>query len=227
MKRKCLLLLALFVFCCTVAASAQLKFGFRGGLGLPYMRTKGLGQIGGAQAANTGSTFGVHAGALALYQFSIGFWNVEFETDVQFAKLGARLTDTFLGVNAEGWLSIYYVQIPLRANFSFDLGLFNIFASAGPQVGIALFDTFKKSKGERDVKDFLNLPDGKYYETLDLALSMHAGVRLGSLPLRVTFYYDVGVLDIEHRSREITLNNHNFGVSLAYLLWDVYLAGKR
>lgn len=223
MNRKSFVVVALLLMGFSLAASAQLKFGVRAGLGFPNQTGKSEKLLGGGTVTySTARAFGFHAGVLALYQIPMGFGGLEIEGDLQFAKLGGKAKEAMIDlvktlkegkeVAYKPVESLYYLQIPLRANFTFDLGPVNLLAGVGPQFGFGLFGSYKMGDQKTDIK----FGKDEYYSVMDISLSMHAGVRLGALPLQATFFYDLGLMDID--SSDISsVKNHNLGVSLAFL----------
>lgn len=190
----------------SLVTQAQLRFGVRAGVGFPNMTTT----VGNAKTTMS-RNIGFHAGLLAMYQMPLSFGAFELEGDLQFAKLGARTQES------TSKLSLYYIQIPVRANILLDLGFAGVVAGIGPQFGFGLFGSSvlgtKENKIKTDIKFGAN---DAIYNVLDIALSMHAGFRLNTIPLQATSFYDLGLMDIDKGNTTKT-TNHNLGISLAYL----------
>lgn len=215
------IILAIVLSCITLVASAQMHFGIRAGIGFPNQTAK-LGSL----SMTSERTFGFHAGVVGLFQLPLGFADLELEGDLLFAKLGGKSTSTIVKSTMTTNTSLYYLQVPIRANLFFNFAGFGIYGGLGPKFGFGLAGSQStKISGEvRGEKMGTSSTDNKIkfgsgndadYKVMDVALSFHAGVRLGVIPLDASFYYDLGLANIIPESLAKG-KNHNLGLSLAY-----------
>lgn len=213
MKRAGVLIAALLMVAAT-GASAKFGFGVRAGMGAAYANYQ-YNVVGFSKdSKNSGVALAAHAGLAVNFGFTHGF---EVESGAQFALLGSRVKSENLLGDYTWNRSLYVVQIPVRAGWSYPFSdAIGIYAQLGPQFTVAVGGKDKwtgkivKIKGERDNMTFGD--DGKSNRFL-VDLSMHAGVTLGGL--RVGAYYDLGLMNMSS-IEEVKYRPSSAGVSVAY-----------
>lgn len=119
-------------------------------------------------------------------------------------------------------LNIYYLEIPVLAKIKYNLGSFDIFGAIGPYfamgfagsyrynteiLGITVSDTTKIEWGS----------DNNEYKTLDMGLSIGAGIASDAIELGVS--YQMGLISTSNiTSNNYSRKNHVLAISLTYKL---------
>lgn len=210
MKRAGVLIAALLMVAAT-GASAKFGFGVRAGMGAAYANYQ-YNVVGFSKdSKNSGVALAAHAGLAVNFGFTHGF---EVESGAQFALLGSRVKSENLLGDYTWNRSLYVVQIPVRAGWSYPFNdVIGIYAQLGPQFTVAVGGKEKKRiAGIKHDGDMTFGEDGSSNRFL-MDLSMHAGVTLGGL--RVGAYYDLGLMNMSS-IEEVKYRPSSAGVSVAY-----------
>lgn len=214
MKRAGVLIGALLMVTAT-GASAKFGFGVRAGMGAAYANYQYNVAGVSSDSKNSGVALAAHAGLAVNIGFTHGF---EVESGAQFALLGSRVKSENLFGDYTWNRSLYVVQIPVRAGWSYPFSdAIGIYAQLGPQFTVAVGG---KDKHTGDIKiaeiknegDMTFGDDGQNNRFL-MDLSIHAGVTLGGF--RVGAYYDLGLMNVSSVD-ELKYKPSSAGVSLAY-----------
>lgn len=214
MKKAGVLIAALLVMAAT-GASAKFGIGVRGGLGAAYANYQGnFFNLGASESKTTGIALAAHAGLAVNIGLPVGF---EIESGAQFALIGSRTKPTNTLGDFTWNRSIYTIQVPVRAGWSYMFGdVIGIYAQVGPQFTIAVGGkdkaTGKNTIGDLKTGEKIKFGDNDSRRFL-MDLSIHAGVTLGNF--RVGGYYDLGLLNM-NSSDKFTYKPSSAGVSLAY-----------
>ena len=208
------------VFALGATANAQIGFIVRGGY----------------QAANiTGSSFdtkiahGARAGVAAdITVYDGGMSRISIQPGADFAmkgyKVGEIKKDDKIG--ASSTTNLYYVDIPVLANFAFDLGNdLGVFVNAGPYLGVGVggkttmegkFFGFD-GKSDKDIKPFDQ--DNGFLNRLDWGAQVGAGVEYNHLQLGVGTQFGIGDIRNDNwkkANEDKAIRNSNFFVTLGY-----------
>lgn len=193
---------------------------------------------GGYQAANiTGLNpkgellHGGRAGVAAdITVYDGGMSRISIQPGVDFAMKGyqykkeTKVGETTLGANASQ--TLYYVDIPVLANFAFDLGNdLGVFVNAGPYLGVGVSGTSKgglqignwKPESKSDIKPFDK--DNGIYNRLDWGAQVGAGVEYNHFQVGVGTQFGIGDLrneTLKKADKEKALRNSNFFVTVGY-----------
>ena len=208
------------VFALGATANAQIGFIVRGGY----------------QAANiTGSSFdtkianGARAGVSAdITVYDGGMSRISIQPGVDFAmkgyKVGEIKKDDKIG--ASSTTNLYYVDIPVLANFAFDLGNdLGVFVNAGPYLGVGVggkttmegkFFGFD-GKSDKDIKPFDQ--DNGFLNRLDWGAQVGAGVEYNRFQVGVGTQFGIGDIRNDNwkkANEDKAIRNSNFFVTLGY-----------
>jgi hypothetical protein len=178
------------------------SFGIRGGLNLSNMTVENdIASVNDDLEMNLGYHVGVSA-ELPLVSF------LSLETGVFLTTKGFKISqeESFLGSNFEGELNLLYLDIPLTAKASLDLGNVKVYGVFGPYFGIGLDGKFEtevslfglKNTTEMDVKwsdgnDF-DEDEDVYLKRFDYGLVFGAGVEISSFQIGVN--YSLGLANV-------------------------------
>lgn len=191
---------------------------------------------GGYQAANiTGSsidtkiTHGARVGAAAdITVYDGGMSRISIQPGVDFAmkgyKVGEIKKDDKAGLSTT--TSLYYVDIPVLANFAFDLGNdLGVFVNAGPYLGVGVGGKVTgkgkifglEGKSEKDIKPFDK--DNGMLNRLDWGAQVGAGVEYNHFQVGVGTQFGIG--DIRNdkwkkANEDKAIRNSNFFVTVGY-----------
>lgn len=210
------------VFALGATANAQIGFIVRGGYqaaNITGLNPKGEILHGGR--AGVAADITVYDGGMSRISIQPG---VDFAMKGYQYKKETKIGETTLGANASQ--TLYYVDIPVLANFAFDLGNdLGVFVNAGPYLGVGVSGTSKggiqigdwKPESKSDIKPFDK--DG-VYNRLDWGAQVGAGVEYNRFQVGVGTQFGIG--DI--RSQKVkdamkggdALRNSNFFVTVGY-----------
>lgn len=203
--RSYLLTICLLLFAMTV--SAQFNGGPKAGVTFPRRHVSGNPVLSDSTQRQT---FGYHAGAEFLMQLPIV--GLEFEADLLFVKKSYAYESSKVSPKFEFTRSIYYLDLPLKLNYSIGLATTGVFVGAGPTLSVGLL--------AKDSGTAIEQADPGFGDKLtqlkrfDVSLSAQLGVRFSGVQL--SGYFDWGLLDFENVPNETSTLYHG-GISLGYL----------
>ncbi|MDD4373672.1 MAG: porin family protein [Bacteroidales bacterium] len=208
MKNLIKLLILVFAFSAATETFAQ-TFGVKAGLNLSNMLVK-----------NDDHTFsddykmkpGFHVGVTAEFPFSD---MVSFETGLLLSTKGFKESEGDAKFNA----NLLYIDIPLTARTTFDVGGAKIYGTFGPYLSMGLSGKYKFEDGseseEEDVK--WGSGDEDDLKRLDFGLTIGAGLALNAIEVGLS--YNLGLANVASTSDGGFKSNHRvIGVSVAYKL---------
>lgn len=152
---------------------------------------------------------------------------VSFETGLILSTKGFKVKEeeTYQGekYTYEGSINLYYIDIPLMAKFSFEVGEVTIFAAIGPYLGVGLSGKTKTKysyQGEEETDsekiDWGSDAENDMLKRFDFGLSIGAGVVIIKA-IQIGLSYDLGLANISSYSDDGTkINNRVFKVSVGY-----------
>lgn len=212
MKKLVKLLILVLVVTMTTESYAQ-KFGIKAGLNLSNMLIK-----------DDGTTYsddfklkpGFHVGVVADFEFTDMF---SFETGLLVSTKGYKYKKDVLGVTYEAKANLLYLDIPLTAKASFDLGEAKVFGLFGPYVGVGLSGKEIAKAGDEKTENKIEWGSEKGKSDLkrfDFGLAMGAGV--GFNAIQVGFTYNLGLANISPiTDGGAKIKNKVMAISLAYM----------
>jgi hypothetical protein len=178
------------------SAQAQFKFGVRGGLNLTNM-SFGTKKSGGLIRTDTKVKPGFQIGAVGDYSLSEAF---AIQPALVFTTQGCGIKDS------DEKETLYYLQLPVNAQYKIDLGGTKLLLQAGPYLGYGL-------GGKYEDYDIKMGSDGDY-KALDFGIGVGAGFQFGKLQAGAG--YNIGIADIEN-SEYISAKNSCLVITLTYL----------
>ena len=216
-------LIGLFVFVIAISVSVQSHaqvFGVKTGLNLSNMLVKDDEET---QSDDFELKPGFHAGLTAEFPLTE---LLSFETGLLLSTKGFKDIgeDTYWGETEsyKAKLNLYYLDVPLTAKATIDLGRAGIYGLLGPYIGVGLSG---KSKHETDSGDMTVTYEEvvKWGSTkieddlkrLDFGLMTGAGVKISSLQIGIT--YGLGLANISPDTEGgFRVKNRVFGFSVGY-----------
>lgn len=210
MRRAGVLIAALLMVTAT-GASAKFGFGVRAGMGAAYANYQyNLAGVS-SDSKNSGVALAAHAGLAVNIGFTHGF---EVESGAQFALLGSRVKSENLFGDYTWNRSLYVVQIPVRAGWSYPFNdVIGIYAQLGPQFTVAVGGKEKKRIAGIKREEEMTFGDDGESNRFLMDLSIHAGVTLRGF--RVGAYYDLGLMNVSSVDA-LKYKPSSAGVSVAY-----------
>lgn len=217
MKNLVKFLVLVGVFSMTTELFAQ-NFGVRAGLNVSKINGNNL-----VQAFNDEFNWknGFHVGATAEFPMTDVF---SFETGLYFSTKGYDFSevDNFFGITNSfiGSLDFYYLDVPLTAKASFDLGGVRVYGLLGPYIGLGL-------SGKLDYDSVIGMFENSHeiavrwgadkdYKRLDYGLTVGAGVEIQSILIGLT--YNLGLANITAETANDASANHRvIAVSVGYV----------
>jgi Outer membrane protein beta-barrel domain len=224
-------ILFIFIFA-SFFASAQTRFGVKGGIQLADMRNKPDDRTG--LTDETKMLFGYQAGVVLDYSFNKVLF---FQPGLQVNSKGSKIQEslTLGGITTKTTIKAnpLYVEMPLLLGVRFGLENLKIYGMAGPYLayGVAGKNTFKlesisggtttvlldssepiKWGNETSLSNPVNL------RRFDMGLTVSAGVELRNMQLGV--YYSPGFVNISPDNSGRELFNSNIGLSATLLFGD-------
>lgn len=169
------------------------RFGIKAGMNLSDMRE--LPEKMAYYNEKTEMKYGFHAGATAEFPITAIF---SFETGVLISSKGYKSSrnDNFIGkpiVEIEEKTNTIYLEIPLTAKASVDIGKASIYGVFGPYLALGIGgsvkyevnDPWAPTTGEYAV-EWGNNSETNDFKRLDFGLTMGAGVEIQSIQIGVS-----------------------------------------
>ena len=166
---------------------------------------------------------GFHVGVTAEFPLAE---MISFETGLLFSTKGFKIIEeeTLMGetVKYDSKTNLLYLDIPLTAKASFDLGGAKIYGVFGPYIGMGLsgkakYEMTDLGGTETDEED-IKWGSDEYEDDLkrlDFGLTMGAGVEIGSIQIGLS--YGLGLANISPYTDDGTkVNNRVLGLSAGY-----------
>lgn len=219
MKNLLKLLIVVIGFTMTTESYAQ-TFGVKAGLNLSNMLVE---DDDDTYSDDFKVNPGFHVGATAEFPITELF---SFETGLLLSTKGFKVSEeeTFMGetVKYESKLNLIYLDIPLTAKASFDLGGARIYGVFGPYIGMGLsgkskFEITAMGETETDEEDIKwgSDEDEDEFKRLDLGLTMGAGVEISSIQIGLS--YGLGLANIStYTDGGSKISNRVLGISVGY-----------
>lgn len=162
---------------------------------------------------------GFHAGLTAEFPINNLF---SFQTGALLSTKGMKFEELNSVVDITSKMNLLYLDIPLhlKANFGSSEGL-NIYALAGPYVGIGLVGKIK-TEGKFMDEEYSNVDDIKFgsneeddLKRLDYGVSVGAGIELKKITIGATYNLGLANLATDTNNGE-KVNHRVFQISLGY-----------
>lgn len=219
MKYLVKLFAVVIVFTMTTEIFAQ-NIGVKGGLNLSTMLMKDNDDT---YSDDYKMNPGFHIGVTAEFPLTEIF---SFETGLLLSTKGFKISEeeTIFGstIKTEGKMNLFYLDIPLTAKASLDLGGAKIYGVFGPYLGVGLSGNTKSKvsfngESETDEEDIKWGSDEDKHDLkrLDYGLTIGAGVEINSLQIGLTYGY--GLANISSFTDDgAKINNRVLGISVGY-----------
>ncbi|HNV50401.1 MAG: porin family protein [Bacteroidales bacterium] len=219
MKNVIKLLIFVLVVSMTTGAFAQ-NFGLKGGLNLSNILAK---DDNTTYSDDFKMNPGFHIGATAEFPFSDMF---SFETGLLLSTKGYKISEeeTFMGKKIEMKIktNLFYLDIPLTAKASFDLGDAKVFGLFGPYIGMGLTGQSKtvttidgKTEKEKEDVEWGSEKGKSDLKRLDFGLTIGAGVEIDLF--QIGLGYNLGLANISpYNDGGMKINNRVIGLSVGY-----------
>jgi len=219
MKHLMKISIAVIIFSMTTQSFAQ-TFGIKGGLNLSNMVWDY-----GDTTGNYSMQPGFHVGATAEFPISDMF---AVETGLLLSTKGCKFSEDFdipgASASLKGNMILYYIDIPITAKASFNVGSAKIYGALGPYLGFGLsgkthFEMTSTLLGQTStLTDDETIQWGSDNEDdlkmFDFGLTAGAGVEINSIQIGVS--YGLGIANIEATSCGSKTNNRVLGISVGY-----------
>ena len=219
MKNVIKLLIFVLVVSMTTGAFSQ-NFGLKGGLNLSNILAK---DDNTTYSDDFKMNPGFHIGATAEFPFSDMF---SFETGLLLSTKGYKISEeeTFMGKKIEMKIktNLFYLDIPLTAKASFDLGDAKVFGLFGPYIGMGLTGQSKtvttidgKTEKEKEDVEWGSEKGKSDLKRLDFGLTIGAGVEIDLF--QIGLGYNLGLANISpYNDGGMKINNRVIGLSVGY-----------
>jgi opacity protein-like surface antigen len=216
-------LVKLFVVIITFSMTTELfaqNFGIKGGLNFSNILLK---DDDDTYSNDFKMKPGFHVGATAEFPLTK---MISFETGLLLSTKGYKTSEeeTYMGetYKYEEKINLFYLDIPLTAKASFDLGGVKIYGVFGPYLGMGLSGKYKYEEtydGETDSEEedieWGSDEDNDDLKRLDFGLTLGAGVEIKSIQIGLT--YDLGLANIStDNDNGYKGNNRVLGISVGY-----------
>lgn len=154
-----------------------------------------------------------HVGLVAEFPISDIY---SFETGLLLSAKGFKMgNDDF-----ETKMNLTYLDIPLTAKATFDVGSVKLFGLFGPYVGVGLSGKFKRTyEGETETEDVRwGSDEDADVNRLDFGLTAGAGIELKAFQIGLN--YSFGLANMSPDSYDISAKNRVLGISVAYRFFE-------
>jgi len=191
------------------------NFGLKGGLNLSNMLMK---DDDDTYSDDLKMKPGFHVGATAEFPLSEIF---SFETGLLLSTKGFKMSESEEEISMEVKMNLLYLDIPLTAKTTYDLGGPKIYGVFGPYVGMGLSGKSKievtyDGETETEEEDIEWGSDKeKDLKRLDFGLTMGAGVEIKSFQIGLT--YNLGLANISpDTDGGLKINNRVLALTVGY-----------
>lgn len=204
------------------AVHAQVSGGPKIGINFPAHYVRATDQT--VKAKNR-HLIGFHAGGELLVQLPVV--GMELQIDALFTRRGYRYSMmiprvvekvepdvTTFEAQQSSMISqsLYYLEFPIKVNYSIGLAGTGLFVGLGPTIGVGLFGWTRTDSTEPVP---ISWGDGaSEYKRFDLGLGAHIGIRI--MGAQLSGYFDWGFVNLSNRA-SVSRYSYNGGISLAYL----------
>ncbi|MEQ8547142.1 MAG: porin family protein [Cyclobacteriaceae bacterium] len=219
MKNILKLLIVLIGFTMTTESYAQ-TFGVKAGLNLSNLLVEDDNET---YSDDYEMNPGFHVGATAEFRITQLF---SFETGLLFSTKGFKISgeESIFGVaiQYESKMNLFYLDIPLTAKASFDLGSAKIYGVFGPYIGMGLsgkskYETTTLGETETGEED-INWGSDEVEDDLkrlDFGLTMGAGVEISAIQIGLS--YGLGLANIlPYNDDGSRISNRVLSISVGY-----------
>ncbi len=150
-----------------------------------------------------------HVGLAAEFPISKIY---SFETGLLLSAKGFKMSEG----DFESKMDLTYLDIPLTAKATFDVGSVKVFGLFGPYVGVGLSGKFKQTfDGETETEDVnWGSDDDSDMKRIDFGLTAGAGIEIKAFQIGLN--YSLGLANLNPESDDMTLKNRVLGISVAY-----------
>lgn len=201
-----------FLFAAFLAGSntlfSQVTLGVKGGLNLSKMLMK---DDDDTYSSNFKMNPGFNVGVTGEFDITELF---SFETGFMLNSKGFRDKQTIFGIESETKMNLIYLDIPLTAKATIEIGSLEIYGVAGPYVGFGLTgkQISKVSGNGNSSKDTYDIDWGSDAQKddlkrLDFGVLAGAGIQLNGL--QVGFTYGLGLANVSAYTDGGTTFKHN------------------
>jgi hypothetical protein len=140
---------------------------------------------------------------------------LELETGLFISQKGFKEEDIF---DEEEYSFLYmplYIDLPLKLNYVFEGMNGSFFIGAGPVLSYGVAGKFIAEIDGEEIRDDISWgSESGFMNPLDIALGIHAGVRLTKF--QVSAFFDKGLNNVLNNTG-MTAKNQVLGVSLGYI----------
>lgn len=212
-------LILVIIFTIATTSSAQ-KFGIKAGLNLSNMVITDDNET---YSDDFEMNLGYHAGVTV--EFSLAD-KIGLETGLLLSTRGFKssLEEEIFGelFKVESQFNLLYLEIPITAKASFDVGSAKVYGALGPYIGIALNGNVKSEvtiSGETETDEadisFGSDENEDDFKNLDFGLTIGAGVEIKSI--EIGLFYGLGLANISpYTGAGSTIQNRVVGLSVGY-----------
>ena len=164
---------------------------------------------------------GFHFGATAEFPLNEMF---SFETGLLLSTKGTKMSEDEDDYSMESKVNLYYLDIPLNAKASYDIGGAKLFGTFGPYIGMGLSGKSKyevtydgETETEEETLEWGSDEDNDDVKRFDFGLAVGAGVEIKSFQIGLN--YSFGLANISPDSNDgYKINNRVLGISVGYKL---------
>jgi hypothetical protein len=219
MKHLFKFLMILFVTGGPLQSFAQ-NIGVRAGLNMSNMVMKDNHRT---YSEDLSTNPGIQIGLIADFPIQSIF---SFETGVLLSSKGYRESEEFSEMGNTYKFSssanLMYLEIPLAAKASYDIGGVKVYGNFGPYIGMGIAGKYKwnysysgeSEKGDENI-NWGNNPEDEEFRRLDYGLTMGAGVEIYNFQIGLN--YGLGLANISSYNDDgFRTNNRILGITVGY-----------
>jgi hypothetical protein len=209
MKPTKLLLIALAFFT-TAALSAQVHYGFKGGLNFAKAEFE--------DGPHTDYRTGYHVAAFAQYPFS---GNLYVQPELQLTSKGYYYSTTILGTEVERESRPLYLEVPILLHMHGDLGNLGVFGNIGPYIAAGIGGSYYRETAfdtDEEPISFGRDDEDDQYRKVDMGLSIGAGFWVDP-GFSLTLFYDHGMYNVSpSNDPDDAFYNRTMGISVGFVV---------
>ncbi len=207
MKNFTKLVIVVIALIMTTNASFAQNFGIKAGLNLATMLMKDDDYT---YSDDLDMKLGFHLGVTAEFPISE---MISFETGLLLTQKGYKFKINWFGETWDYTFNLNYLEVPLMAKVTYDLGGAILYGQFGPYVGFGLTGKYKFDDEEEDVEWGSGVDDD--IKRLDFGLNAGIGLQVNNITIGAS--YGLGLMNVSPDDEDgFKANNRVIGFSVGY-----------
>ena len=141
--------------------------------------------------------------------------NVSLQASLLIAQQGFRTTSIYMGHKSTYKITLYYLQLPINAQYKINFKRASLFFQTGPYFGYCFLGTARDSDDDITLPIRMGYGERDELKTFDFGLGLGVGVQIYGLQMGVG--YNIGLYNLRPSYMSDKSRNHGLAITFAYL----------